>query len=70
MVNGNTYKMENLSLRDKWLIYRRELLKEHPELKENDLNYEFSNEEELLIQLQEKLGKTKKEIKNWLQFLG
>ena len=35
-----------------------------------ELDYELGKEEEVLMQLQQKLGKTKKAIFNWLHLMG
>lgn len=62
--------MENPNKNESWEEKKQRLLKEYPSLKPEDLEYEAGKEEEMLIRLQEKLGKTRKEIRNWLHILG
>ena len=62
--------MESSEFAEKWPALREQLLKDHPNLTAEDLYYEIGKEEELLIRLQEKLNKTKKEIRNWLHIMG
>ena len=44
--------------------------KDFPEIPEEDLTYELGKELELLKKLQERTGKTKEEIFNWLHIMG
>lgn len=62
--------MENTLSFSNWEQTKLKLQKEYPHLTEDDLCYEIGKEEELLKRLQEKLGKTKKEIRNWLSVMG
>jgi len=62
--------METKPLAGDWEATRQRIQKEHPHLTDDDLQYEPGKEEELLDRLQEKLGKTKKEIRNWLHLMG
>lgn len=62
--------MNNNELREKWPVLKKKIKEAHPEIKEHDLAYEIGREEELLLRLQEKLGKNRKEIDNWLALLG
>ena len=62
--------MENKELQQKWPKIKTKIQQEHPDLKDEDLDYEFGKESELLLRLQEKLGKTNEEIRNWLSVLG
>jgi hypothetical protein len=61
---------DNEGFEEKWPKYKEQLKAEHPHLSEEDLKYEPGKEEELLMRLQEKLKKTKSEIRNWLSILG
>lgn len=60
----------NKSFEANWPQTKAQLKKEHPELTDEDLHYDPGKEEELLLRLQTKLNKTKKEIRNWLHILG
>ena len=63
--------MENKeSFEAQWPKYRERLKQEHPQLTEDDLRYKPGAEEDLLLRLQERLNKTKREIRDWLCILG
>ena len=55
---------------NRWDEYKLKLKHNYPDLTEDDLRYELNKEEELLERLQIKLGKTKKEIFDWLHLMG
>jgi hypothetical protein len=55
---------------EQWPRNRDRLKKEYPQLSDEDLRYDPGKEEELLLRLQQKLNKTKHEIRNWLSILG
>jgi hypothetical protein len=54
----------------RWPKYREQLRREYPFLTDEDLRYEPGREEELLLRLQARLNKTKREIRNWLHIMG
>ena len=62
--------METKDLQEKWPALKEKLKAEYPSLTEEELTYEIGKEGELLKRLQEKLGKNKKEIDNWLSIMG
>lgn len=62
--------MENNELAQKWPALKAKLKAEYPSLTEDELVYEIGKEGELLKRLQEKLGKNRKDIDNWLSLLG
>ncbi len=62
--------MENNELHAKWPLLKSKILDRYPQLTSEDLVHEIGKEGELLKRLQEKLGKNKKEIDNWLSLLG
>ena len=62
--------MTDSDLADKWPTYAQRLKKEFPQLTTDDLILEAGKEKETLQRLQDKLKKTKKEIRDWLCFLG
>jgi len=53
-------------LKGNWNIAKGKLQQEFAELTDDDLKYEEGQEDELLGRLQVKLGKTKEEIKDFL----
>ena len=53
-----------------WDNKKEKIKQEYPQLTSDDLLYELGKEEELLRRLQEKLNKTKKEIRKWLSLMG
>ena len=62
--------MDNNELQQKWPAIKKKIKEQHPQLDDKDLGYEPGNEEELLLRLQEKLGKNSNEIRNWLSLMG
>ena len=54
-------------LKGNWNIAKGKLQQEFAELTEDDLKYEEGQEDELLGRLQVKLGKSKEEIKKFLE---
>lgn len=62
--------MDKLEFNGKWDEYKGRIKEAHAGLTDEDLEYEEGKEEELLGRLQQKLGKTKEEIKNWLRIMG
>ena len=56
--------------RDAWDRSKRQIRAKYPELREEDLDYSLEKEEEMLVHLQQKLGKTKDEIRKWLHIIG
>lgn len=59
--------MKDFELRGDWEQLKRKLKKKYAVLTDNDLAYEEGQEDQLIGKLQEKLGKTKKEVKNILR---
>ena len=62
--------MDSKELQEKWPMIKNKIQAQHPDLKDEDLNYEFGQESALLLRLQKKLGKTNEEINNWLSLMG
>ena len=56
--------------RDAWDRSKRQIRAKYPKLREEDLDYSIEKEEEMLVHLQQKLGKTKDEIRKWLHIIG
>ncbi|MFA7325983.1 MAG: CsbD family protein [Candidatus Kapaibacterium sp.] len=55
--------MDNLIVKGKWNEVKGKLKQDFSELTDNDLTYAEGKEDELIGKLQQKLGKTKDEIK-------
>lgn len=53
-------------IRGNWNRLKGKLKEEYGELTDNDLVYEEGKEDQLIGRLQTKLGKTKQEIKDWI----
>ncbi len=56
--------MNELEFKGNWNELKGKLKEKYAVLTDNDLAYEESQEDQLIGHLQEKLGKTKKEIKD------
>lgn len=57
-------------VRGNWNQIKGKLKQEYGELTEDDLTYEEGKEEELLGRLQVKMGKSKDEIKDYIDSIG
>ncbi|CAA6811999.1 MAG: CsbD family protein [uncultured Aureispira sp.] len=53
-----------------WNEIKGKMKQEYAELTDNDLMYEKGKEDEMLGLLQQKLGKTKEDIKRWIDSIG
>ena len=56
----------NDKLKGNWNQMKGKLKEEFAELTDNDLMYEEGKEDQLLGTLQEKTGKTKEQVKDWI----
>lgn len=56
-------------IRGNWNELKGKIKEEYAELTDNDLVYQEGQEDQLLGRLQQKTGKTKQEIKNWIDSL-
>lgn len=61
--------MSNLKWKGRWNEIKGKVKKAAGDLTEDELQYEEGKEEELLGKLQQKLGKSKEEVENWLNNL-
>lgn len=61
--------MSKLKWQGRWNEIKGKVKKAVADLSEDDLQYEEGTEEELLGKLQQKMGKTKEEVENWLNSL-
>jgi hypothetical protein len=59
-----------LQLEKPWALVRDKAMEHYPELTEDDLRYEKGKEDELLIRLAQKMGRSKQEIKEWIESLS
>lgn len=62
-----TIIMNDLKLKGNWNKAKGKLKEKYAVLTDNDLAYEEGQEDQLIGHLQEKLGKTKKEVKDILR---
>jgi uncharacterized protein YjbJ (UPF0337 family) len=56
-----------LKLNGTWNDTKGKIKKQYAQLTDDDLLYEEGDDDQLLGKLQKKLGKTKQEIKNWIE---
>lgn len=56
----------NDQIQGNWKIIKGKIKQEFAHITDNDLRYIRGKEEELLGRLQRKMGKTKEEIKQWV----
>ena len=62
--------MDNQELHEKWPELSNKIMLEHPEFTREELLLEIGKESDLLLRIQKKLGKTEKEIHDWMSLLG
>jgi len=62
--------MDTIDFHRRWPELKQQVKAEYPDIEEQDLDYELGRELELLKRLQEKTGKTREEIFNWLHIMG
>ena len=58
-----------LKLQGTWNELKGKAKKQYSDLTDDDLLYEEGKDDELLGRLQQKMGKTKEEVKNWIDSL-
>ena len=58
-----------LNLKGDWNELKGKAKQQYADLTDDDLLYEDGKDDELLGRLQRKLGKTKEEVKNWIERL-
>lgn len=61
--------MDNMELRGNWNELKGKLKQKYADLTDDDLMYEEGREDEMMGRLQQKLGKTKSEIRDMLRDL-
>jgi uncharacterized protein YjbJ (UPF0337 family) len=62
--------MDKLELKGRWNELKGKAKQAHAELTDDDLKYEEGKDDELLGRIQQRLGKTKDEIVEWIRSLG
>ncbi len=62
--------MDKLELKGIWNQIKGKVKQQYADLTDDDLKYEEGKDDELLGRLQEKTGKTKGELADWLKSLG
>lgn len=62
--------MDKLDLKGKWNELKGKIKQQYAEWTDDDLAYEEGKDEELLGKLQQKLGKSREEVIDWLNKLG
>ncbi|MBN8789457.1 MAG: CsbD family protein [Terrimonas sp.] len=58
-----------LKLKGNWNEVKGKVKKAYADLTEDDLLYEEGKDDELLGRIQKKIGKTKEEVKSWIESL-
>jgi len=58
-----------LNLKGNWNELKGKAKQQYADLTDDDLLYEDGKDDELLGRLQKKMGKTKEEVKNWIERL-
>ena len=62
--------MDKLEFKGKWNEWKGKIKQANATLTDDDLQYEEGKDDELLGRLQQKLGKTKDDVVQWLKSLG
>lgn len=60
----------NDKIKGNWKEIKGQMKQQYAELTDNDLKYQEGKEDEMLGRLQQKLGKTKEEVKSWIDSIG
>ena len=61
--------MDKLELKGKWNELKGKIKQQHADFTDDELEYEDGKDDELYGRLQQKLGKTRDEVVNWLKSL-
>lgn len=62
--------MDSLDLKGKWNELKGKAKQQYAQLTDDDLTYADGQDDELLGRLQQKLGKTREQVIDWLNSLG
>jgi uncharacterized protein YjbJ (UPF0337 family) len=69
MKNANNSSSTNLKMKGNWNEIKGKAKQQWANLTDDDLLYEEGKEDELYGRIQQKTGKTKEEVKNWIDSL-
>lgn len=62
--------MDKLDLKGKWTEMKGKIKQQYADWTDDDLMYEDGKDEELIGRMQQKLGKTREVVVDWLKSLG
>lgn len=62
--------MDSLDLKGKWNELKGKVKQQYADFTDDDLTYEDGQDDELLGRIQQKLGKTREQVVDWLNSLG
>lgn len=62
--------MDSLDLKGKWSELKGKVKQQYADFTDDDLLYEDGQDDQLLGRLQQKLGKTREQVVDWLNSLG
>jgi uncharacterized protein YjbJ (UPF0337 family) len=62
--------MDKLTLKGNWNELKGKMKQANADLTDDDLQYEDGKDDEFLGRMQQKLGKTKDEVVDWIRSLG
>ncbi len=62
--------MDKLELKGRWNEWKGKIKQANANLTDDDLQYEEGKDDEFLGRMQQKLGKTRDEVIDWLKSLG
>lgn len=62
--------MDKFDLKGKWNEWKGKIKQQYADMTDDDLKYQEGQEDELIGRFQQKLGKTREEVIDWLKSLG
>lgn len=62
--------MDSLDLKGRWNELKGKVKQQYADFSDDDLLYEDGQDDQLLGRLQQKLGKTREQVVDWLNSLG
>ena len=62
--------MDKLTLKGNWNELKGKMKQANAQLTDDDLQYEEGKDDEFIGRMQQKLGKTKDEVVDWIRSLG
>lgn len=62
--------MDSLDLKGKWNELKGKVKQQYADFTDDELTYEDGQDDELLGRIQQKLGKTREQVVDWLNSLG